>query len=168
MNNHGFLFRELGLARLADQLVRDWIDPLAKALLPAHVDPACGLDSHKTFSVLYTTKEGGDRDLSVHHDNAEVTFNINIGGQWQGGELVCFGISENHCESPHAIKLQHCRGFGILHAGAEQHQADSLLSGWRENLIFWCRSSNVRNRKCPRCGETPRLEQTCQTTDEGF
>ena len=64
--------------------------PLARLLFPVWVDE--GLDSHKAFIVRYAT--GEDVDLSYHFDNAEVTLNVNLGKQFNGGNLY-FGKMKN-------------------------------------------------------------------------
>lgn len=165
MLHHGVVMRELGLSVLMDDLVRFALDPLAKVLFPHRVDPAKGLDSQRSFSVLYSAEEGGDRALSVHQDNSEVTLNVNIGGEWQGGDLICFG--EN--EPDEAGKgVTHARGQGVFHAGVQTHHAEDVTHGWRENLVLLCRSSPVRSYKCPRCGMCPRLQVVRPAQDEGF
>ena len=44
-----------------------------------------GLDSHRAFVVTY--KIGEDIDLDYHYDNAEVTLNISLGDEFDGGDL---------------------------------------------------------------------------------
>ncbi|CAI8002758.1 2-oxoglutarate and iron-dependent oxygenase domain-containing protein 2 [Geodia barretti] len=54
-------------------------------------------------------------------------------------------------------RYTHRRGRGLLHRGRQRHQAHPITSGKRVNLIIWMRSSSVRNRQCPMCGEEPSL-----------
>lgn len=51
----------------------------------------------------------------------------------------------------------HRIGYGVLHRGRHMHQAQAITSGKRVNLIVWMRSSSIRNRQCPMCGEPPSL-----------
>ena len=44
------------------------------------------MDSHKAFIVKYALEE--DTELAEHFDNAEVTLNVAISQDYEGGELV--------------------------------------------------------------------------------
>mmetsp|Transcript_55493 Transcript_55493/g.162113 ORF Transcript_55493/g.162113 Transcript_55493/m.162113 type:complete len:355 (+) Transcript_55493:83-1147(+) len=164
MNRYGVILRELGLCGgLLDPLVRDFVDPVAAKLLPMCAD---GLDSYRAFTVKYEASDDGDRQLAQHYDNAEVTLNINVGGQWTGGQVTFFGLVGYEGEAPLSVALE--RGHGVLHAGRELHQAEPVETGRRQNLILWCRSSEVRNAECPMCFMPPRVLPTNEYTDEGF
>ena len=50
--------------------------------------PAAGLDSYKAYTVEYDAVEAGYmRDKGTHFDNAEVTLNISLTDEHEGGEL---------------------------------------------------------------------------------
>lgn len=51
-----------------------------------------GLDSHHTFIVVYQV--GKDVDLSYHYDDAEVTLNVSLGKNYEGGELFIGGMRD--------------------------------------------------------------------------
>ena len=53
--------------------------------------------------------------------------------------------------------VRHRKGVGIFHPGSELHGA-MPVTGSRTNLIIWLRSSAIRNKECPMCGNTPDLE----------
>mmetsp|Transcript_22976 Transcript_22976/g.46518 ORF Transcript_22976/g.46518 Transcript_22976/m.46518 type:complete len:355 (+) Transcript_22976:101-1165(+) len=164
MNRYGVILRELGLCEgLLDPLVKDFVDPVADKLLPMCAD---GLDTYRAFTVKYEATDEGDRELAQHYDNSEVTLNINVGGQWTGGQVTFFGLVGSEPEEPLSVVLE--RGHGVLHSGRELHQAEPVQSGRRQNLILWCRSSEVRNYECPMCWQPPRCLPTNQYTDEGF
>ena len=61
--------------------------------------------------------------------------------------------------------MQHEQGVGVLHVGQELHGAMPVISGHRTNLIIWFRSSDIRNKGCPMCGDTPDLE-TIEVDDD--
>lgn len=69
-------------------LVFDYLNPIAKLLYPEWVRD--GLDSHRAFTVMY--KIGKDVDLSYHYDDAEVTLNVSLGKDYEGGELYIGGM----------------------------------------------------------------------------
>mmetsp|Transcript_65563 Transcript_65563/g.137053 ORF Transcript_65563/g.137053 Transcript_65563/m.137053 type:complete len:358 (+) Transcript_65563:91-1164(+) len=168
MNRFGVLLRELGMCEeLLDPFVAECLNPVAVRLLCNHTE---ALDSYRPFTVKYEATAEGDRDLNLHYDNSEVTLNVNIGGQWTGGEVTFFGLggpaygSDDH--SPYPVKLN--RGHGALHSGRELHQAEPVAEGKRHNLILWCRSSGVRNGECPMCWRVPNLVPTNMFAHEGF
>lgn len=163
MNRHGIILSELGLYPAMEQLVVGYVDVLASALLPNHTE---GLDSFRAFTVLYDTTETGDRELALHYDNSEVTLNVNIGGEWDGGQVEFEGlVTEAESEK---CSLVLARGHGVIHAGYDMHRAMPLTEGRRHNLILWCRSSAVRNERCPMCFEQPRKVRTNFFSNEGF
>ena len=51
------------------------------------------MDSHKAFIVKYALDE--DTELAEHFDNAEVTLNVAISQDYEGGELVFKNSSGN-------------------------------------------------------------------------
>ncbi|CAE8587627.1 unnamed protein product, partial [Polarella glacialis] len=139
MNRHGAVMREIGLCEgLLDRLVYDFVDPVAAKLMSTCTE---GLDSYRAFTVKYDVEEGGDRNLALHYDNAEVTLNVNIGGDWTGGQVSFFGLAGTAGEKPLSVAM--ARGHAVLHAGLELHQAEPVLAGCRQNLILWCRSSEA-------------------------
>mmetsp|Transcript_117985 Transcript_117985/g.328795 ORF Transcript_117985/g.328795 Transcript_117985/m.328795 type:complete len:360 (+) Transcript_117985:75-1154(+) len=164
MNRYGVILREIGLCGgLLDPFVSEFVDPLAAKLLPMCAD---GLDSYRAFTVKYEATDDGDRELAQHYDNSEVTLNVNVGGEWTGGQVTFFGLVGSRPEAPLSVVLE--RGHGVLHAGRELHQAEAVCTGRRQNLILWCRSSEVRNAECPMCFDPPRVVPTNEYTDEGF
>jgi len=166
MNRHGVILSELGFGpKMVDPLVYEYVDPIAKRLLPLHCE---GLDSYRAFTVLYDAAEDGDRELALHYDNAEVTLNVNIGGDWEGGQVAFYGLATEREDCSLAREVVLRRGHGVLHAGLDLHKALPITAGRRHNLIVWCRSSPVRNHRCPMCFQQPRLAATNCYGDEGF
>lgn len=110
-----------------------------------------------------------DRELNFHYDDAEVTLNVCLGRQFEGGTLYfrtlfpcfCFLISllastlsmlcvcaggllrapDTHEEM---VEVSHTLGRGLLHLGEHRHGAKAIRAGERFNLILWCRSSRYR------------------------
>ena len=81
---------ELGYQkRLIDPLVFHYLSPITKLLYPEWVGD--GIDSHRTFIVTYEI--GKDVDLSYHYDDAEVTLNVSLGKNYEGGEIYIAGMN---------------------------------------------------------------------------
>lgn len=165
MNKQGIILGELGFKEhLFDPLVAS-LNEIGPKLFPVRAEE---LDSYRVFTVLYDFDCDGDRELSQHYDNAEVTLNINIGGRWEGGQVKFFGDADAR-EDPALLKSVGLElGHGVLHAGLDLHQAEPITAGRRHNLIFWCRSSAVRNDRCPMCFDEPQVVPTNRHMNEGF
>ena len=55
-----------------------------------HTPGASTLDHHRSFTVSYEV--GKDVDLAYHFDDSEITLNVNLGGKFEGGELLFGGV----------------------------------------------------------------------------
>lgn len=189
--NGGVLLYELGFQSFLDQLVSDYLNFVAKVVVPDDFQ-GCDIDSHKVFTVAYqdpslkglrTTMRSGpiDQHLSLHTDNSEATMNLHLAGTWTGGGLNFYGRGtsgnyENDLKSvkqpERLLKFRQAssksQSFALFHSGSEFHEAQPIDSGWRLNLIMWLRSSGVRNKQCPMCGAPPSLVQVDSLAGEGF
>ena len=117
-----------------------------------HTPGACTLDHSRSFTVSYEV--GKTEDLAYHYDDAEITLNVNLGGDFEGGELL-FGALQGDPPEAHGARYPHFHreGMGLMHRGAHCHEAVPVEEGNRTNLIMWCRSSDVRRHgKCAMCG----------------
>lgn len=155
MNTNGLFLYELGAyPRLLDPLVARLVAPVAAALFggDATTSPgAASLDHHRSFTVSYEV--GKEVDLAYHHDDSEVTLNVCLGGDFEGGELLFGGLRDDP-EERHLARtpVAHRPGMALLHRGSHCHEAVAVESGERTNLIVWCRSSETRRRTCAMCG----------------
>jgi len=162
MNKHGIILNEIGLECIVEHLLPS-VNVLARELFPDLVGDS-GLDSYKAFTIEYSAEAvDHQKDLGTHFDNAEVTLNVPLTDDHEGGELY---FIRNNKMTP----IQHQKGVGILHAGGELHGAMPLVAGFRTNLIIWFRSSSIRNVTCPMCGDVPDLEdvEVGDSTGDGF
>ena len=161
MNTNGLLLYELGAyPRLLDPLVARLVAPVAAALFggDATTSPgAASLDHHRSFTVSYEV--GKEVDLAYHHDDSEVTLNVCLGGDFEGGELLFGGLRDDP-EERHLARtpVAHRPGMALLHRGSHCHEAVAVESGERTNLIVWCRSSETRRRTCARAA-APKSER---------
>jgi len=87
MNNYGIILNEIGLEPLIFTLQDAVIQPLAAVLLPLE---GSELESHHAFTIRY--RGGEDTHLDVHTDDSDVTFNVNIFGNYTGAPLVFCGL----------------------------------------------------------------------------
>ena len=169
MNRNGVLLDEAGwTSSFSDVLLARVLRPLAAVLFPR--DGGASLDNHRVFTVAYDCRSGSsaaaaaaeafDVELATHFDNAEVTANVNIGGDWEGGELLLYGGAERDAPARDpALTFAHRRGVALLHRGRELHAARPITRGFRTNLVFWGRSTAHRHAVagCPMCGRRDAL-----------
>lgn len=148
MNKYGAVLDDFGLDTMLDKLMAEFINPLASVFFPN----LCGssLDSHHGFVVEYSKDR--DLELGFHVDDSEVTLNVCLGKQFTGGDLFFRGVRcEDHVNGttyPEEIsEYSHVPGQAVLHAGRHRHGAKIITSGYRVNLILWCRSSLFRELK---------------------
>ncbi|CAG5115391.1 unnamed protein product [Candidula unifasciata] len=154
MNSYGVSLDEMGMSdQLITPLITDWLQPLAKQLFDKWV--GLSFDSYKAFIVRYD--ETGDRELSLHYDNAEVTLNVSLNSDYTGGQLQFNGIWGEEDNTKQKTLIGHEVGHGILHCARQLHSALPITSGQRYNMVIWMRSSSVRNHMCPMCGQCPSL-----------
>ena len=106
----------------------------------------------KAFIVKYAL--GEDTELANHFDNAEITLNVAISQDYEGGELV-FNNYTGSITSRIGYEHKYCHG--VLHRGSHNHQALPITSGERWNLIIWARSSEIRANYCPMCDSYPKV-----------
>ena len=119
------------------------VAPLAAALYAS--EPfATSIDHHHSFVVEYSTAEGGDRGLDMHHDASEVTLNVCLGREFTGAGLRFCGRFGGAAHRRELCVLRHAKGRAVLHLGRQRHGADALTAGSRVNLIVWARSSAFR------------------------
>jgi hypothetical protein len=75
MNKNGILLDDLPFMDEFALQLRQAVSPVFQRLYP---DLKGEFDSHKTFSVFYSSSEGFDKDLALHFDNSEVTLNVSL------------------------------------------------------------------------------------------
>lgn len=144
MNNYGAILDDFGMAAAMDAVMKTYVQPLARL---AGFNDVVGdgglLESHHAFVVAYSM--GKDLDLSFHVDSSDVTLNVCLGKEFEGGSLFFRGVRcpmhTNTGASPsEVVTYEHRRGRAILHRGNHRHGANKIRSGERINLILWCRA----------------------------
>jgi len=150
MNNYGTLFNEMGLdSSFITPFRQEYVQPIAAFFYGGQY---AKLTHHRTFTVVYSKQE--DTALSTHFDNSEVTINVNLGTDFDGGDLVCYPEDDRGNQ----VWISHKLGYGVLHLGKILHRAAPTTRGRRVNFVHWARSEEFRMvNGCPMCGKTDRL-----------
>lgn len=157
MNNYGAILDDFGMEPVLDRLMQTMVSKMSFLKYPHIADQ---LDEHHGFAVEYSLDK--DRQLDFHVDDSEVTLNICLGVEFEGGELYFGGIrcpvhQQNPPKPDEAFLVGHEVGSALLHLGRHRHAATPIKAGRRMNLILWCRSSQWRKVEnlltCPNwCG----------------
>jgi len=151
MHTSGIVLEPLGLSPAMAVIRKEVIHPLAQVLFPEFDT----LDSQYGFVATYG--DGLDRDLGFHVDDSEVTLNLCLRHDSDGGQVVFQGRRCGaHRQTPHSpeeeVGVILAPGDALIHAGAHRHLV-APVSGERRNLIVWNRSSRWRARQTNVCPE---------------
>mmetsp|Transcript_111017 Transcript_111017/g.313063 ORF Transcript_111017/g.313063 Transcript_111017/m.313063 type:complete len:519 (-) Transcript_111017:60-1616(-) len=145
MNNYGIILNDIGLEPLMFALQDEVIQPLAAVLFPKE---GSELESHHAFTIRY--RGGEDTHLDVHTDDSDVTFNVNIFGDYEGCPLVFCGIVGAPDHRKFRTAYQHRLGHAVMHSGRHRHGAEDITEGERMNLVVWSYSYNFRQSAASR------------------
>ncbi|KAA0171554.1 hypothetical protein FNF28_00764 [Cafeteria roenbergensis] len=146
MNNYGCVLDDMGFNDVLQRLTIGPIRQLAASLFGA-ASGAASLDSHHGFIVEYAVPK--DRSLGFHVDDSEITVNLCLGTEFEGGDLFfrgerCPQHQQDPCAPEEYFQYKHRPGVAVMHIGRHRHGALPLTAGRRANLILWCRSSAFR------------------------
>lgn len=140
MNHYGLVLKHIGMEKFMDQILLKVIRIVARAFFRDCEGE--WLDHQHSFIVHY--KEGKDTSLDPHVDDSEVTLNVCLGREFEGGRLVMCGKAGARDHRVTSAVYAHEKGAAILHLGKHRHGALKLEKGERINLIVWAKSSQHR------------------------
>lgn len=138
MHAYGVPLVQMGLDSLANDLLDQVIRPLAKRFYANQ--GGADLTGQYSFTVEYG--DGGDFDLDLHVDDAAVTANLCLPGDFEGSELIFEGLRcPQHWRMPPTAEevqsVQHDPGTLLLHLGGHRHRVEPIAAGRRLGLILW-------------------------------
>mmetsp|Transcript_19965 Transcript_19965/g.29747 ORF Transcript_19965/g.29747 Transcript_19965/m.29747 type:complete len:423 (-) Transcript_19965:121-1389(-) len=114
------------------------------------------------YSNVPSASAGLTRDhLVAHTDDSEVTLNMCVGDEFDGGELEFRGLRGTRDENELLGQYKHELGKALLHSGRHLHAVTRVTSGERYVLIVWGRSwQGIRSISCPCCWLNRRQDDT--------
>jgi hypothetical protein len=155
----------IGLTWLADWLFQLVVRPISRQLFKASECGGGELDWRHAFVAGYsaTPALGKPRErLVTHTDDSEVTLNLCLGDDFEGGELEFFGLRGTKQQGQLVGTFAPMPGLALLHAGRHFHDVSQITEGDRFALIVWSRSwSGVRSRTCSCCWLNRRSDGSC-------
>jgi len=149
---------DMSLGWLADLLLGQVVSPIADAVF--HEDLlAQQLDWRFGYVVGYAEEAAlavQRSSLVSHTDDAEITLNVSLGQEFEGGELAFHGVrgtAELNQAGPYPEeRWTPKKGWACIHLGRHLHEVKRVRGpGQRFQLILWTRSSGARGFQCPCC-----------------
>ena len=109
--------------------------PLALQLWPTWVSSR---DCDDTYGFVVRYMLDGDLELSEHFDTSNVTLNLCLGKEFEGGQLCFKGVRFTESEGQQdGSVVEQVPGEAVIHLGGHRHAALPILAGVRQNLILW-------------------------------
>ncbi|XP_010479297.1 PREDICTED: uncharacterized PKHD-type hydroxylase At1g22950-like [Camelina sativa] len=165
---HGVVLDDFGLSIMLNKLMQDFIFPLCKVFFP----DVCGemFDSHHGFVVEY----GENRnvaELGCQIDDSEITLNVCLSKQFEGGELCfrgkrCKKHARADAHPEEIFDYRQIPGQAILYRGCHRTGARATTSGSRVNMSLWCKSSFFREMETYQKDFSDRCGQCAHETKE--
>ena len=142
MHHYGVILKEAGLDAPMQWLALEVLSPFARELF-GDLCPD-GLRAQHAFLADYG--EGRDVDLDLHVDQSEVTLDLCLGTDFDGGDLLfegrrCFRHLDDPPAEGETFRYAHVPGQAVLHAGKNRHRAEAVTRGRRAQLVLWGRIS---------------------------
>ena len=89
--------------------------------------------------------------LVPHTDDSDVTLNVSLGREFEGGALRLRGLRSSAGEGQLQADIVPKVGRAVLHLGQHLHEVTAVTAGERFALIMWMRSHAYRAATCPCC-----------------
>lgn len=156
----------VGLSWINDLLFQLVVRPISRHLFRQTELERGELDYRHGYFVGYKAKPtmSAPRErLVAHTDDSEVTLNLCIGDEFDGGALNFRGLRGTEGAGQEIIGTFEPRlGTALLHAGRHFHEVTQVTTGNRYMYIMWARSwSSTRGKVCPCCYLNRRQDNSC-------
>lgn len=125
MNKYGRILTGKIAGDRVKRIVEDHVAPIAREKYGVRL-------RKQPYAFLVDYSVGTQRSLAAHVDASDVTLNVCLGREFEGGDLVL--MPEGAVEK----RIEQSVGWAVVHRGSLEHRAAPLTSGRRSNLILWC------------------------------
>lgn len=155
----------VGLSWINDLLFHLVVRPISRQLFRDTELEGGDLDYRHGYVVGYkarpTTTSPRER-LVAHTDDSEVTLNVCIGDEFEGGALNFRGLRGTADAGQILGTFNPKLGTALLHSGRHLHEVTHVTAGNRNMFIMWARSwSSTRANVCPCCWLNRRQDNSC-------
>lgn len=155
----------VGLGWLNDLLFQLILRPISRHLFTS-TETVRDLDWRQGYVAGYAADPDDGRPRSklvTHTDDSEVTLNLGLGEDFEGGDVEFLGLRGTKRAGQQIIDSIHPRiGYALIHAGRHFHQVTPVTKGSRYALILWARSwQGIRRESCPCCWLNRREKGDC-------
>jgi len=155
----------VGLSWINDLLFHLVVCPISRQLFQKTELEGGDLDFRHGYVAGYaaspSTSSPRER-LVAHTDDSEVTLNVCIGDEFEGGALNFRGLRGTEEAGELFGTFEPQLGTALLHAGRHFHEVAQVTTGNRYVYIMWARSwSSTRAKVCPCCWLNRRQDNSC-------
>ena len=156
----------VGLSWINDLLLHLIIRPLSRHLYKDS-ETIDELDWRQGYVAGYSAKPSSSdatprQRLVTHTDDSEVTLNLCIGDDFDGGALQFRGLRGSDEAGQLIGEFQPIQGTALIHAGRHFHEVTEVTNGNRYAYIIWARSwKGARRLSCPCCWLNRRQDDAC-------
>jgi hypothetical protein len=161
----------IGMGWLNDLLFQLILKPISRHLYETQECGGQDLDWRHGYVAGYSAQAAASKAtprnrLVPHTDDSEVTLNVCVGDDFEGGALSFSGLrgtaNEGRVSGEDCDLFQPRLGTALIHAGRHLHEVTTVTKGDRYALIVWARSwKGVRAHSCPCCWINRRTDQVC-------
>lgn len=155
----------MGLSWINKLLFHLVVRPISRQLFKETELQGGDLDFCHGYVAFYaaspTTSAPRER-LVAHTDDSEVTLNVCIGDEFEGGALNFRGLRGTDEAGQLLGTFEPKLGTALLHAGRHFHEVTQVTAGNRHVYIMWARSwGSTRATECPCCYLNRRKVNSC-------
>jgi len=156
----------IGLSWINNLLFHLVIRPISRHLYK-DIETIDELDWRQGYIAGYSAKPASQgatprKRLVSHTDDSEVTLNLCIGEDFEGGALQFRGLRGTDEGGQLIGAFQPIQGTALIHAGRHFHEVTEVTQGNRYAFIIWARSwKGSRRQTCPCCWLNRRQDDLC-------
>ncbi|XP_023645577.1 uncharacterized PKHD-type hydroxylase At1g22950 [Capsella rubella] len=150
------VLEDFGLGIMLDKIMQDFIFPLCKGksilkciqtTFLVFFPDVCGAMFDARHGFYMETGEDKEAELGFHVDDSDITLNVCLRKQFEGGKMLFAGTRCNkHMDAeikPYEVyHYNNTPGQAILHRGRNCHGSRvTATPGYRANMVLWYKSS---------------------------
>ena len=150
----GIILDEMGLGRLANELVLRVLVPLSRLLFPDWLP--WSIDSYHAFTIHKSVGESETQEnRRSHMDVCESSMNVCLGGEFNGSSVHFTPNGQGFASAFHTFDVEHIPGRAFINLCQHYHGVNPMRAGQRHVMVLRAMSSYFRRSPgelfCERC-----------------